>query len=243
MRLKCFGSSAIVYLLPVLLFTAAGCDPCAGVSSCNDSPAIRYEGLVRLRSTGEPVVDTRVEFVRTGGVSLGRDSLITQTDAEGRFLLEADASEQGEVRGVLSVYSPGSVAPSRFAVALATLRSSANVAYLGEFSVPFFHLPYVGVLFYADTEQPAAGVEVEFRRTGGIQLAQDNYLTRTDASGMFHLGPLPLEPGTVVADLIVRPSAPYRAFTIDDIHLETVEGEVQPIVAGRWPIPREGGTE
>ncbi len=238
MRLISGSYAPVTLIAGVLLLLLAGCDPCTGVSSCGGATAIRYEGAILLRSSGEPAMGVRVEFVRTAGVRIGRDTLSTQTDSEGRFRLEAPASEHGDVLGVLSIYLPGPGDPSRVPVTLSTLRSSANVAHLGTFVVPRFHLPYVGAIVYAVTQEPARDVEVEFRRVSGVRLERETYVTKTDQTGLFSLNPIPLEPGVVIARLIVRPPAPYDSLTIRDVRLETIEGEVPPRLVGRWELVR-----
>ena len=336
--------------LAFLLLSVAACDPCAGVSLCSGQRSIRYQGEVTLRFLGGAAEGIQVEFVRTGGVGLDRDTIRTETNALGSFSLEAEADGAGEVVGELILYPPGSTGSGpislvRIPMSLATGRSASDVRYLGPFSVPHLyfgaygelfyrggplyategvfarnvevefrrtggirvepdtfvvrsngaaqfplepqplevgevvfdllirppapyqsfsvsnvrmsarfaepsnrvlvaragvgpHLPYFGALFYADTQQPAVGTEVEFRRTGGINLAQDTYVTTVDSFARFSLGPVPLEAGAVTADLVVRPPAPYRSFTITGVSLSTTDENVQNVPAGRWEIPR-----
>ena len=340
---------ASLVALALLLASVAACDPCAGVSLCSGQRSIRYQGDVTLRFLGVPAEGIQVEFVRTGGVRLDRDTIRTETDALGSFSLEAEANGAGEVIGELILYPPGNtvsgpISPLRIPMSLSTGRSASDVRYLGPLSVPHLyfgaygelfyrggplyvtegvfardvevefrrtagirvepdtfvvrsngaaqfpleprplevgevvfdllirppapyqsfavsnvrmsarfaepsnrvlvaragvgpHLPYVGTLYYADTQQPAVGTEVEFRRTGGIALAQDTFRTTVNSAATFSLGPVPLEAGTVTADLVIRPPAPYRSFTIAGVSLRTTEENVQNVPAGRWEVP------
>lgn len=67
---------------------------------------------------------------------------------------------------------------------------------------------YVGCVIDQATNRPAAGIPVEFTRTGGAATQVATYAATTDATGAFVLPLVPLEPGPVVGTLTLRPPTP-----------------------------------
>ena len=78
------------------------------------------------------------------------------------------------------------------------------------------------------------GVELIFRRTGGVQLIDPEESVTTGANGMYDYRARAQEPGSVTFSVTVRPPAPFPDYTVQDITIATsaVKGEGQPL--GRW---------
>lgn len=212
---------------PLLLLVAAACDPCTGVGTCT-APHVRYEGLVYEQPSGSrlPAEGIQVKFVRRGGSALESDTVVTRSDAGGRFRIEARARQEGEVSGDLWIYPPPPVNPFRVeGVRMLTSRAPGDARWLGEWKVL---LPYLGhqvFLYYRATGQPATGLEVEFRRTGGIRMEPETLRVPADPRGYAVLRPKPAEHGTVTGDLTIYPLPPYAPITIRDYKLSTFTEE------------------
>jgi hypothetical protein len=208
-------------LFALLLPPMAGCETCLGVEAC-DAPVVRYEGVVEKSYPGGPAPGVVVDFVRTDGVALDADSARVLTDAQGRFRLEIPASVTGEVVGELVIHSPSAgVPPTREKVQMRAGRSPGDILFLGRWTVPYPHLPYEAGFYYRGSNRPAAGIEVEFRRTGGIPVEPDTFRATTDSWGNVKLRPLTATAGEVTAELVVFPLPPNRPFTITDLRLRT----------------------
>lgn len=213
----------------VLLFLAAACDPCTGLGSCV-SPQVRSEGEIR-RGVGigrdpRPAEAVPVKFVPTGGISLEEDSLVARTDSAGRFRLEGRARGEGDVVGDLWIYPPAPVEPVRIrGVRLRTSRAPGNVHPLGSWKVDSPYLGYQFYLFYRSTGKAAPGVEVTFRRTGGVPLEADTLRLTSDARGYVILRPTVSTHGDVVGDLTVHPLPPQRPVVLRGLSLRTFTTE------------------
>lgn len=210
----------------------SGCDPCSGVLSCDTDRDIRYEGEVGLKFTGEPGRGIPVVFIRSGGVQTRQDTIRTQTDSLGRFSIETVAVGGGQVTGELVVTPPGAgpngpLSPVRVPIGLAPSRANSDVRYLGRIAVPHLYFGNFGELFYrggplyATEGVFARNVEVELRRTGGVPIAPDPYVVRSNGAAQFPLEPQPLEHGELVFDLVLRPPAPYRPVTLSGLRMAT----------------------
>lgn len=197
-----------------------------------------YRGGPLYASDGVFARNVEVELRRTGGIRITPDPYLVRTDGAAQFPIEPQPLEHGELTFDLIVrppepYQPVTLAGLRMSTRFSERPSRGLIVQAGIGP----HLPYVGALFYADTKQPAAGTEVEFRRTGGIRLAQDTYRTVVNSFATFNLGPVPLESGVVIADLTVRPPSPYPTFVIRGVRLQTTEEDTQNVPAGRWEVP------
>jgi hypothetical protein len=206
-------------LLPFL----AGCDPCSGLGSCG-APRVRYEGTVLRKFAYDPgpAGGVEVKFVRTGGVSLVADTVVARTDADGRFLLEAEARDEGQVTGDLWIYPPRPGPPvHEKGLRLATSRAPGEVRPLGEYRVVY---PYLGLqvfLYHRATGAPLVGVEAEFRRTGGIPIEPEVMRVASDPRGYVVLRPKTSVHGEVVGDLTVHPLPPHQQFTLRGLKFST----------------------
>lgn len=207
-------------LLGLLALTAA-CDPCAGVGTCA-GPEVRYTGTI-LDPFDRPAEGVLVEFVGTGGVALQEERLSATTDSAGRFVLEGRARDDGQVIGSLLLHPPSQIAPPRVVeVTMATSRAAGELRWLGEWQVPYPYIALRGDLYHRSTGlPPAKGIEVEFKRTGGIRIEPDSFVVRSDSLGHFYLRPQTLVAGEVMGDLTIRLLPPFKPYHIPGVRLTT----------------------
>ena len=167
-----------------------------------------------------------MKFVPTGGIELREDTLFGTSDGEGRFTIEGDAEGTGVVTGDLIIYPPQPIAPVRVSgVRMATSRGVGDLRRLGEWRIPFPYLAYQFHLYYRANGEPARGIEVEFRRTGGIPIEPDSVRLTVDERGYVILRPEIGAQGVVTGDLTVYPLPPRQPFTVRGLRLATVTEE------------------
>jgi hypothetical protein len=205
-------------------------------------PYFPYAGELYYEETGARVAGARVDFVRTGGAALEGDrwrsgGYRAVSDAAGRVPLMdlVWANGGGDVVGNIVVHIPGT---TRRQTITGVRLGSTHIANAPTtiIRIPIaLNLNWVGELFFRDTGQRAAGVEVEFRRTGGVPVEPAVFTVRTDQFGRFSLMPRALEEGEVVFDLLIRPPSPYSAFTIKDVRENTTFGSRQRLI-GLWAV-------
>lgn len=202
-------------------------------------PYFGYEIKLFYGANRQPAVGVEARFRRTGGVAIDPDTFTVVSDRGGTLFLRPRASTYGDVTGDLTIYPPPPYKEIRFPnftmKTFTTDRADSVVAVqLGT------SLPYSIIFVWSDTGRGAEGVEVEFIRTGGIPISPAHFVTRSDRFGTVHVDPAPLLSGEVVGDLVVRPPAPGRGYTVRDFRLRTVEGAPAYMLLGYWSIPVEG---
>jgi hypothetical protein len=204
--------------------------------------SVGEHGELRWRGSGELAPGVTVEFRRTGGVALVPDRFMATTDVLGIFSFLTFPQSAGTVTGDLHIRH---LPPYREEVLTnVTLEAKQRSVFERRAGVWWIgpHLPYVVVLVWQDTGVIAAGVEVEFQRTGGVPTEPESVVMYSTDNpwGNVRLAPLqPLGHGEVEGRLIVRPPAPYKSFTIEDIRLPTKEEDVASfLLIARWEIPR-----
>lgn len=205
-------------------------------------PYFGYEIKLFFGANREPAVGVEARFRRTGGVPLAvPDTFTVFSDERGIIFLRPRSTTYGEVTGDLTIYPPLPYKEIHFPNF--TMKSfvvdradSTIMVQLGP------RLPYSIIFVWSDTGQGAEGVEVEFDRTGGIPVSPERLVTRSDRFGTVHIDPAPLRSGEVVGDLVVRPPAPGRGFTVHDFRLSTVDDNRDYMLLGYWAITR-GGTQ
>jgi hypothetical protein len=146
------------------------------------------------------------------------------TNASGYAVLRAPVGAAGAVVGTLAVrWAPGQGDEQLSGIQLPALADDSvrRAAFLGVGPSAL----YGSVLEDADGGQPIAGATMEFRRRGGVPLAQELFTTVTNALGIFRLLPAPLEDGEVVGDVTIRPPPPYRDTTVTNVRLSTFRGD------------------
>jgi hypothetical protein len=226
-----------------LALALAACDPCFGTAACIE-PTVQAEGRLIWLLDGSPAEGVGVEFRPESG-SVVMDTLRGISDAEGVFRLIGSSPRAGEVVGTL-VFSPPAPYPQFVygvaGVRVPTTRVRGNPAFVGSWGVGPLrtdpHISYVGELFYRDTGERAERVEVEFRRTGGIAVAPDTFTVHSDVNGRFPLFMTPIGEGEVEGEFEVRPPAPYPAFTVSGVRMQTLIGKDDIRLVGVWAIDR-----
>ena len=183
-----------------------------------------YAAQLVRRADGRPVPGWTVTFRRTGGIGLRTETFSAPSVDWGGFAVAPDTREEGIVEGVLTAREPGSerdvvLGPVR----LATFEGD-EVRFAGTYRVGP-SLLYVGELLRDDTGAPIADARVEFRRTGGIAVAESLLVERSNAVGRFRLAPTPLTGGEVIGDLRIVPPAPFRDTVFTNVRLTTFESD------------------
>jgi hypothetical protein len=212
--------ASLLVLLPVLL-PSAGCDACTGALGACGPAELRYEGEVRRLYPDAAAPNVRVEFTRTGGAATDERVLEAVSDNLGRFFLEGSSDDEGDVVGDLSFYPPGLPAVHHTGVVLSATRSVGGRMYLGSWAIAYPHLPYEARFFDRITRSPLPGIEVEFRRTGGIEVEPDTFTVTTNAFGTVKLRPLTQQAGELRGELLVKPLPPHKPYLIPGIRMRT----------------------
>jgi hypothetical protein len=201
-------------------------------------PFFAYGGRLFHRNNGAPFGDsTRVEFRRTGGIPIYPDTFVVYTDSLGRFPLRPKTTVTGEVTGDLLVHR---LPPFQSLVVRGVRLSTFTIPRLDSIiPVPVgIGLPYSALLQWQATGRAAAGVQVQFRRTGGVRMLPDPYVTRTDQFGTVILSPAPLEAGELVGDLVVQLPAPRGEVVVArGLRLTTVDDARPTQFIGFFAIP------
>lgn len=197
--------------------------------------ALPYVGELFHRSTGARSAGIEVEFRRTGGILVDPASFTVHTGPDGRFPLNRSIPRtDGDVLGVLIVRPPAPAAAETIpAVRMPTVDTDALIL-LGVFGYGQ-QILYAGEVYLRGTGQLAAGVDVEFRRTGGITIAPDSFVVRTNADGRFPLAPSTSSQGEVVGALVIRLPTPYAPDTIPGVRLATFASDEMRFL-GRWGV-------
>jgi hypothetical protein len=235
-------------LLPALaclaLIAVTGCDPCFGTSACVD-PRFDASGHLVWHLTGEPAADVEVTFLPAQGSSLVSTVARVRSSRDGVFRFEIPSDRGGDVLGMLIFRPPEPYAFHGFEVTdvrLATTSVRGNPQHLGTWGVGPLpgppHVSYVGELWFDDTNVRAVGVEVEFRRTGGIGVQPDTFVVTTDELGRFPLLMTTDEAGEVVGDILVRAPPPYRSLELVGLRMATLIGINESRLIGVWRLTR-----
>ena len=195
----------------LLAFAVVGCDPCASPTGCTDRAQFTMTGRILQEETAMPAVGVSVDFIRTGGAVLDTDSARAFTNEDGVFTLRVSGESTGLVTGDVVVRSAaGAANPFEYRVVAQTLRVFADV---GDANVlPVWStrptLPDIAMLVDAGVPpEELKGLQVEFRRTSGIQLREgDVFRTVTRDGGVFALfdrSVQPVDAGEIVGDLFI----------------------------------------
>lgn len=231
----------------LLLVPAAGCDRCFGTDACVD-PHVSAQGRLFWHLDEERAEGVRVEFIPEEGVFASSEPVVGFSDENGVFTLELEATGPGEVVGRLSFQPPFPYEHFGFdagRVRIPTVDVRGDAQELGVWGVGPLpgppHISYVGELWFADTNELAVGVDVEFRRTGGLAVVPDTFAVFTGENGRFPLLMRPAtrgEEGVVIGDIHVRPPAPYQPLVISGVRMETTIAQNHLRLLGIWRIER-----
>jgi hypothetical protein len=228
-----------------LLLLAAACDPCFGTFSCTDE-RISAEGRLIWHLSGDDAAGVEVRFFRTGGAALaGGDTLYALSREDGTFHIEGRAAGAGPVEGTLLFRPPSPYEAFLFAVpgvSVSAVRTRGDVRFLGIWGVGPLrgarHLSYVGEVRDAADGGALAGVEVEFRRTGGIMVQPDTFRVVSAGDGRFPLLMVPAADGEVIGELWIRPPPPWQVKHVPELRLQTLTGVDDIRLAGVWRVER-----
>ena len=196
-------------------------------------PSLEYAGAFHKRATLQPMPGVRVEFRRTGGIAVQPDRFTAITDANGIFTFPLVPLAEGTLLGELLVTPPAPDVPFTLPVVIPTLHDDQGRLF-GRWGIGP-HLLYYGRIVAGQVG--VANVDVELRRTGGVAVEPAIFVARTDAQGYFPMSPVPLANGELVADLHVRPAAPYTAFIVRGLRLPTSVDDVSSARPfGTWDL-------
>jgi hypothetical protein len=183
-------------------------------------PAINWVMVVKNRATHEPQSGAQVRFTRTGGIDVTPTTFTAVSNEHGHVTVPIRALAEGTVVGDLEVTPPAPGQPIVFRdVQFATFDSDA-ARFHGVLDV-MPYMPYLGAVKIAG--EGASNIQIEFRRTGGIPLAQEVITTRS-VNGGFALRPVPLGQGEVIGDLTIHAPAPFTSFVVRNLRMSTVDG-------------------
>jgi hypothetical protein len=171
-------------------------------------------------------------FRRTGGIRIDPDTAVERTSPFGAVAIRGAALEAGEVVGDLEVRLPAPFSTDVVRGIRAQSREDDTQVYLGRANVGAW-LGYVGHVSGPDG-RGVPNAQVEFRRTGGIDVAQP-YVTTSNGDGYFPLTMAPRAEGEVVGDVVITPPAPYRATTVTGVRLQTYASDEVKFVAS-WRV-------
>lgn len=210
--------SALYVALGVGLSLAlAGCDACTGIlGGCRTGEHLAYVGHVVRHTTGSAVPNTRIVFIRTGGVAVTPDSIDTASGSDGFFRIEATAASSGYVVADLRVYPPNGWGKP-FAIRnynLKTTRIDGDGGQFGRIAIDPY-IVYVARGVDATTgEVLTANAPISFKRTGGIAVEPEVFETTADDFGNFVISPLVTEPGFVYGDLTMGIPQRQTSYTV-----------------------------
>ncbi len=212
----------------------AGCDPCAGVASCEQAPRLGVSGQIvdrgdpteAARLAGGPGAGAtpsggvRVEVVRTDGVELDAARAAATTDGSGWWQVSIPAREEGGVTVDVLVTPPGGLAYRVRGLNLRTSRKRGDGTVLGRWTREPY-LTMLGEVFTAPAMSRVEGARVTAVRRGGIEVAPTPNTQSpmvTVGGGRFLFDVRPLADGPLVLDFTVErdglPPATVRGVTL-----------------------------
>lgn len=178
----------------LLAASAAGCDPCAGIADCRQTPRVALQGQIVDNITGAGVSGARIDVVYAAGSRTETDSVSVTTDAGGRY--EASLGDVITEDGPAIVAITVTAEETRYrvpGVVVPPLNVRGDVYLLPTWvRRPYF--PHAGEVWKGnDPAIRRTDAAVEFRRTGGVAVSgpgwrsDDRYLSRTNTLGIFPL--------------------------------------------------------
>lgn len=210
------------------------------------NPWFNIHGELFLRgSANELIRNTMVQFTRTGGAvisgpGVAGDVYRAPTDPYGRvqlFQFAAVPDRLANVIGDLTLVLPAPYGPATVRdVVLAPTHEYRPLGTVYRIAVGP-NLDYYARVRDRATGETVAGVDVVFRRTGGVAISPSTITTSSDEFGWVRLQPRPFGNGDVIGSLTITPPAPYGAMVIDDYHLSTFEDPVGRSL-GVWYLDR-----
>jgi hypothetical protein len=187
-------------------------------------PYVMFIGQLRNRRTGaDTAALAMVSFQRTGGIPIEPDRIETQADEHGRFFLAPVAKEPGTVTGLLLVRADGNLQVDTIPLSIETRFIDEAVHDVAVVNMGHALL-WVGELYRRGTNEHQAGIQVDFKRTGGINADPAQFTTYTNDIGYFPIQPRPLGDGELVGSITVHPPV-GSPFTVPNIRIGTTPGD------------------
>jgi 5-hydroxyisourate hydrolase-like protein (transthyretin family) len=209
-----------------LLTAASACDPCTGVVGCTVSSHVGASGRVLNEADGSPAAGIPIDFVRTGGVALERDSMRVVTDREGQFEFDVTASATGAATGYFRVHPADSAAYRVTGLELSTSNRKGEARTFGPWTTRP-HVPDIAEIYIRGAPPLlAASQTIEFRPTSGVAVEglTGGVFRKVSASNgwvpLFGSELRPLDAGDVIGDLTVFMPDPIGTVVRRDVHVE-----------------------
>lgn len=189
----------------------AACTPCSGFTACQDRAHLTVTGRILHEASGAPASGVFVDFLRTGGTALDGDSIRAVTDDDGLFLVTIGAPGPGAVAGEMALRSaPGASPAVDYRVFDLNFRVTGDAGDANVLPVWSTRPSLPDIAQLSSRDFPIGnliGVQVEFRRTGGVSLVgSDTFRTVSGPTGVFPLFDrqvAPADAGEVIGDLAV----------------------------------------
>ena len=195
-------------------------------------PSLEYQGEFYDRATGARQANVAVDFLWTGGVPVAKNDFTEVSRADGRFSFHLRPLTDGNVFGRLIFRAPVPATPETLSITIPTFEDDAGRFFGVIASGAYF--PYYGVLTGAGVGLD--GVKIDAVRVSGVPVVFSAAGVETSKGGVFRLGLVPLELGTVVLDLTFHPPAPAPAFT-RRVTLSTADRTVEDRLIGTFAVP------
>lgn len=191
-----------------------------------------FGGIVHFRGTGSGASGARLTFTRTGGLELQNPVLLTQANETGFFALPMRAETYGTVIGDLAIETADGRQRSMHRDVRFSSYDSTAMRFAGTWGVGE-HWAYAFELWTNAVLRPAAGVRVDIRRIGGLNISPSVVSTRTDQTGRVEWRPTVQDTGTVELEMVVFPDGGpprairnlrFRTFDSDELRFAGVFG-------------------
>lgn len=238
------GRPGAVCAIALAGLALAGCDPCSGLSICED-PRLDGTGLVISHLEREPVAGVVVRF-EPGPGQIPADTIEAVSDPEGRFLLRGRAPADAPVSGRIVFIPPPPYHAFPYAIEaeLRPSRIAGGGAQLGTWGVGPLPGPpridYAVELRFGDTGEPAGGVSARVVLVGGDPFEPTELAAESGTDGRFYIRPTVEGSGTSVVDVELTPPAGYTPCSIRGVELPTFEAQESRVI-GRWALPAGDG--
>jgi len=210
--------------------------PGALIRSFGAGPSLAYHLEVDYRGKyNTHVAGAQVTFQRTGGIMIDPPSWTQTTADDGRAIFYVRPLESGTLIGDVTVVPP---APwksyTRTGMQFPTFDDDGAILYAILWVGP-------GLSYYViirNNGVPMKGVEVDFQRTGGIEVSPASLSSVTNDSGMVFIAPEPASEGDLTADITVKPPAPLAGFVVRGLKLTAVDADIPGgrILLGDWDL-------
>jgi hypothetical protein len=187
-------------------------------------PYILLVGEVRDRITGAEIVGATVNYRRTGGPVASPEVMTFVSEAGGRFFFEPAVEGFGILEADVEISAPGYPRPYLIPIRVQTQFVDApayqvTVLRLGT------ALQYAVKVLRRGSRVAIPGVEVDFKRVGGIPVEPAEFTQSVPFHGVIPIQPMPLADGEVIADITIRPPAPFLTEVLRGIRLQTSDGD------------------